>query len=536
MLVDILMPFAIILGVVLLFLVGFILLKTALFSPAQKEVKPSEFPEIDAQSVAERLGLAVQFKTISHHDPTKIDADAFLGLHRLLQTLYPQVHDKLKIEKVNDYSLLYTWEGKNPDLKPVMLISHLDVVPADEDENAAWTHPPFSGEIADGYVWGRGTMDDKNGVISILEAVEHLLKNEFQPDRTVYLGFGHDEEVSGVHGAKAIVALLESRGVRLGSVLDEGGGVIADFLPGIEAHVGAIGISEKGYLSLRLAVEKDGGHSSVPPQETAIGILSRAIANLESRQMPAHLEIVEFLMSYIGAALPFGQRLMFANTWLFGGLLKKRLAKTGIMNASIRTTTAPTIINAGVKDNVLPSKAEAVVNFRILPGDDIRSVFQMVQERIDDERVKLLPYQGDVLEGEAGWDPTPVADTESPYFLRLTRLIKEVYPGTLTVPYLVTGATDARHYAPLTDNALRFAPMQMTNGDLMRMHGIDERLSLENCENMVKFCIGYIEEISSLPAEVDAMEADEEPLPDVDFDEDVLIPEDFEDEISETID
>ncbi len=536
MLLDILIPIAIILGVVLLFLVGFILLKTALFSPAQKEVKPRDFPEVDSQSVAERLGLAVQFKTISHHDPSKIDANAFLGLHRLFKTLYPQVHDKLKVETVNDYSLLYTWEGKNPDLKPVMLISHLDVVPADEGEDSGWTHPPFSGEIADGYVWGRGTMDIKNGVIGVLEAVEYLLKNDFQPERTVYLGFGHDEEVSGNNGAKAIVALLESRGVKLGSVLDEGGGVIADFLPDIEAHVGAIGISEKGYLSLKLVVEMDGGHSSVPPQETAIGILSHAITKLENKPMPAHLEIIEFLMGYIGSALPFGQRLMFANTWLFGGLLKKKLAGAGILNASIRTTTAPTIINGGVKDNVLPSKAEAVVNFRILPGDDIQSVYRMVQERIADERVKLLPYKGEVLEGEAGWNPTSVADTDSPYFIRLSRLIKEVYPDTLTVPYLVTGATDARHYTSLTDNVLRFAPMQMTNGDLMRMHGIDERLSLENCSNMVKFCIGYIEEIANLPAEVDTMDAGDEPVFEEEINEDDLIPDDFEDEISETID
>jgi carboxypeptidase PM20D1 len=533
---DILIPILIILGVLLLFLTGFILLKTALFSPKQKKVKPRDFPDVGGQSVAERLGLAVQFKTISHHDPEKIDANAFLGLHRLFRTLYPQVHDKLKVETVNDYSLLYTWEGKNPDLKPVMLISHLDVVPADEGEDSRWTHPPFSGEIADGYVWGRGTMDIKNGVIGILEAVEHLLKNEFQPERTVYLGFGHDEEVSGEQGAKSIVALLESRGVQLGSLLDEGGGVIAEFLPGIDTPVGAVGISEKGYLSLRLTVEMTGGHSSMPPQETAIGILSRAISNLESSPMPAHLEITEFLMGYIGSALPFWQRLLFANTWLFGGILKKQLAQSRIMNASIRTTTAPTIINAGVKDNVLPSKAEAVVNFRILPGDDIRSVFQMVQERINDERVKLLPYAGDVLEGEAGWNPTPVADIDSPYFLRLTRLIKEIYAGTMTAPYLVTGATDARHYAPLTPNALRFAPMLMQKGDLQRMHGMDERLSLENCEKMVQFYIGYIEEISSLPAEVDVMDVDEEPVVEEDVDEDVLIPNDFEDEISETID
>jgi len=494
---------------VLFFLIGLVILKTALFSPPQPAVEPREFPSVDGKSVAERLGLAVQQKTISYHEPEAFDRNAFLSLHRLFKTLYPQVHAQLKLETVNDLSLLYTWEGKNPELKPIMLISHLDVVPAEEGEAGGWTHPPFSGELADGYVWGRGTLDIKSGVVGILEAVEFLLKQGFQPERTIYLGFGHDEEVGGIHGAAAISALLKSRGVELGSLLDEGGSVIDGFLPGVDTPVGVIGISEKGYLSLRLTTAVEGGHSSMPPQETAIGILSKAIANLESRPMPAHLEVVEFLMSYLGSALPFFQRMLFANTWLFGGLLKKQLAKSNLMNASIRTTTAPTIVKAGVKDNVLPAKAEAVINFRLLPGDDLRSVYEMVMERIDDPRVKVSPFEGDTLEGDAGWDPSPVADIESAYFLRLSRLIKEAYPDALVSPYLVLGGTDARRYNPVTENALRFTPILMTQEDLQSVHGVNERLSFENCARMVGFYIAYIKEMGDLPAEVDDLEAEE---------------------------
>jgi len=498
---TLLISLAIGLGVVLLFLVGFVFLKTALFSPPQKTVKPRGFAEVDGTSVAERLGLAVQFKTISHMEPEKFDSNAFLGLHRLFKTLYPQVHTQLKMETVNDLSLLYTWEGKNSELKPIMLISHLDVVPAAEE---GWTHPPFSGELADGYVWGRGTLDIKSGVIGILEAVEYLLKEGFQPERTVYLGFGHDEEVGGSNGATAISALLESRGIELGSLLDEGGGVLEGFLPGVETPVGMIGISEKGYLSLRLTAAVEGGHSSMPPQQTAIGMLSRAIANLEANPMPAHLEVVEFLMGYLGSALTFKDRLMYANTWLFGGTLKKKLAKSNLMNATIRTTTAPTIIHAGEKDNVLPAKAEAVVNFRLLPGDDLREVYERVLTVIKDEGIKVTPYEGETLEGNSGWNPSPVADTESPYFLRLTRLIKEAYPETLVSPYLVMGATDARHFAAVTENTLRFTPIQMSREDLQSVHGINERLSVDNCAKLVGFYIAYIQELSSLPAEVDA--------------------------------
>ena len=506
------------LGVLLIFLAGFIVLKTVLYSPPQKKAGKKDFVKVDGKNVAERLGLAVQCKTVSYHDAEKVDTNTFLALHRLFQTLYPQVHAKLKRELVNDYSLLYTWEGKDPSLKPIMLTSHLDVVPADESPEGGWTHPPFAGEIADGYVWGRGTLDIKSGVIGVLEAVEYLLKQGFQPERTVYLGFGHDEEIGGEQGARAIAELLDSRGVQLASLLDEGGSVIENYLPGVERQVGVIGISEKGYVSLRLTVEMEGGHSSMPPEETAIGVLSRAVASLELNPMPPHLEVVEFLMSYLGSALPFGQRMLFANTWLFGGILKRKLSEANMLNATIRTTTAPTIFNAGVKDNVLPAKAEAVVNFRILPGDDLRSVYEMVLERINDERVKVTPYLGETLGGESGWDPSPVADTDSPYYLRLARLTKEAFPGALVAPYLVLGGTDARHYARVTRNALRFTPILMSKEDVGTVHGVNEKLSIDECSRMVGFYIAYIEEIANLSGELDVEPEPEEEI----FEEDLI--------------
>jgi len=533
---TILISLAIGLGALLLFLVGFIVLKTVLYSPRQSKGKPREFTNVDGQAIAERLGKTVQLPTLSYLDPDKFDREVFLSLHQLFQELYPQVHAQLKLETVNDLSLLYTWQGSNPDLKPIMLISHLDVVPADEEN---WTHQPFSGEIAEGFVWGRGTMDIKSGVVGVLEAVEYLLKDGFQPERTVYMGFGHDEEVGGRNGATAICALLHSRGVELACLLDEGGSVIEDFLPGTVKPVAVVGISEKGYLSLRLTVTVEGGHSSMPPQETAIGILSKSITDLESKPMPPHLEVVEFLMSYLGSALPFFQRMLFANTWLFGGLLKKQLTKSKLLNAMIRTTIAPTIINAGVKDNVLPGKAEAVVNFRLLPGDDLRSVYEKVLERINNERVEVTPYEGETLEGGAGWNPSPVADTESPYFLALTKLIKTSFTEALVSPYLVMGGTDARHYAPITDCALRFSPISMTQKDLQRVHGIDERLSFENCARMVQFYIAYIQELSSMNGELDLSSATLPEIPPVE--EDDLVPSmeemvQFQEELKEDAD
>lgn len=513
------------LGVVLLFLIGFVFLKTALFTAPQKDVPVRDLTEVDGESVAERLGLAIQYKTISHEDPEKIDGTAFWGLHRLLRTLYPQVHTALNVEEVNDYSLLYTWPGTNPELEPVMLTAHLDVVPAIEEDGARWTYPPFGGKVTDGYVWGRGAIDDKNAVIGILEAVETLLKKDYKPERTIYIGLGHDEETGGWRGARAIADLLESRGEALGALLDEGGAIFQGLLPDVEVPVGLIGISEKGYLSLRLHVDMDGGHSAMPEKETAIGVISKAVAKLEANPMPAHLEIVEFIMSHLGGALPFSQRLLYANTWLFGGLLKKNLAKSKIMNALMRTTTAPTVIKAGVKDNVLPNHAEAVMNFRMLPGDNIKSVYETVVATIGDDRVKISPLIGDTLEGESGFEASSVADTDSLYYQELARLIQEINPGGLVSPFLMIGSTDARHYDNLTKDSFGFSPMRLEEDELNRMHGIDERLSFENCARMVQFYIAFLEAFGNV-----YQEQIESPEPAIDEDEDMPLPTDFEDE------
>lgn len=485
-------------AVILILLVVFILLRTALFPIKAKQAPPLTLPEVDGQSVAERIGLAVQYKTIAYSDQNKIDGLAFEGLHRLLYTLYPQVHEQLKREVVNDYSLLFTWEGKKPELDPVMFIAHQDVVPADEGEDSGWMHPPFSGELADGFVWGRGTLDIKCGVIGIMEAVTALLKGGYQPERTIYLGFGHDEEVSGIFGAKAIAKLLESRGVRLAFLLDEGGSVIQGFLPGVNKPVALIGISEKGYLSLKLSSKVTGGHSSMPPERTAIGLLALSVAALEANPFPARLEVVQFLMSYLGKEVSFSQRMAFANPWLFGDMLKSRLSRSKTTNATIRTTTAPTIFHAGATDNVLPAEAEAVVNFRLLPGDTLRDVYERVVKIVDDEKVEVKPLKSEMLESDYGWNPTPIADTESPQFERLFDLVKGAFPEAQVAPYLVVGATDARHYAHICRNAFRFVPVVVSREDLGGMHGINERLSFDNSGRMVGFYMACMQEMGSL--------------------------------------
>jgi carboxypeptidase PM20D1 len=491
------------LGAILIILILVILFRTFSFPIQRDKAAPIALPEVDGKSVAERIGLAVQYKTIADPDPAKIDGYPFEGMHRMLRMLYPQVHEKLTLETVNQYSLLYTWEGNNPDLEPILFMAHQDVVPADESADSGWTHPPFSGELADGYVWGRGTLDIKNSLISLFEAVTFLLKEGFKPERTIYLAFGHDEEVSGIHGAKAIAELLESRGVRLSFLLDEGGSVMQGNLPGIEQPVALIGISEKGYLSLKLNSRVAGGHSSMPPENTAIGMLALSVAALEANPFPAHLDVVQFMMSYLGNAVPFTQRVALANSWLFGGMLKRKLAASHTTNASLRTTTAPTLFHAGVKENVLPAEAEAVVNFRIFPGDTLRDVYESVVDLVGDEHITVSPVGSETLESDYGWNPTPVVDTESPQFERLLNLVEAAFPEALAAPFLVLGATDARHYARICENAFRFSPVLITKEDLGGTHGVNEHLSFENAACMVGFYIECMREMGSLSTDIE---------------------------------
>ena len=505
------------LALALVALVLIILFRTLDFPVERAEVAPAALPAVDGKSVAERIGLAVQYKTIAYPEQEKIDGSQFKGLHQLFETLYPQLHSQLKRELINDYSLLYTWQGSNPDLDPILFMAHQDVVPADESPDSGWEHPPFSGEIADGYVWGRGTQDIKDVVICLLEAASELLKEGFQPTRTIYLAFGHDEEVSGNHGARAISDMLKERGVQLSFVLDEGGSIMDNFVDGVDAPVAMIGISEKGYLSLKLQTDVPGGHSAMPPENTAIGLLALAVAALEANQFPSRLEVLQFMMSYLGKEVPFMQRMALANTWLFGNMLKKKLLKSPTTAASMRTTTSPTIFHAGQAENVLPAKAEAIVNFRLMPGDTIKDVYERVRSVIGDDLVTLAPAKGETLESEYGWNPTPVSPTDSAQFERLDAIIRSVFPGVLTAPFLVTGATDARYYARICSNTFRFSPVLMTKADLAGVHGKNERLSFENAGRMVGFFIECMREISSMGAEAD--------MPPVELIEQVDLPE-----------
>ena len=274
----------------LLVLMSVLLFRTLALTSRQIAVSPGLSIQIDAQAAAARLAQALPFRTISYQDRSQFSRDAFLGLHQYLAKTFPEAHRTLQRELINDYSLLYTWAGTEPTLPPVLLLGHLDVVPVEPGTEKEWTYPPFSGTLADGYVWGRGAMDDKVAVLGALEAVEHLLRQRYTPRRTILLAFGHDEEIGGQAGAKSIVARLAQTGMRPVLILDEGMAILNGIVPGIDRPIASIGLAEKGYLSVELLAEGAGGHASMPPAHTSVRLPGSRHPCAGIHPMPAHTD------------------------------------------------------------------------------------------------------------------------------------------------------------------------------------------------------------------------------------------------------
>ncbi|WP_228892466.1 M20 family peptidase [Pseudoduganella aquatica] len=439
----------------------------------------------DLAAASERLAAAVRIATVSGGEGSEggeAAVNRFPELHRLLETSFPRTHAQLRREVVDGSSLLYTWQGSDPSLQPVLLTAHMDVVPVEPGTEDKWRHAPFAGDIADGYVWGRGTLDMKHAVMATFEGVEHLLAAGFRPKRTILLAFGHDEELGGHHGAARIADLLEQRKVRARFSLDEGSLIVDGLVPGMARPVAPIGLSEKGYVSLQLTATAAGGHSSMPPPYTAVGRVSRAVARLEEQPMAASLDGPGGAgLLALAPALPFSMRAGLANSWLLEPVLVRQLAASNTTNAMIRTTTAPTMISGGVKDNVLPADAKAVVNFRLAPGDTVAKVQAHVVRAIADPLVKVA------VDGATAAEASPVADRNGPGYQLISAALAAVAPEALVTPGLVVAGTDSRHYSRVSDAAYRFLPVRMKPSDIARIHGTDERISIANYGELIAF-------------------------------------------------
>lgn len=460
----------------LLALAGIVLVNTFRFQSRQQSAESVPAPAL-TNAALRHFQQALSYKTISYGDPSLFDSAQFIGFRDFLKTTYPKTHEALSREMVEGYSLLYRWEGKNPELKPVVLMAHQDVVPIEEATQSMWTVDPFGGVIKENFIWGRGTTDDKINVISIMETVEKLVSENFQPERTVYLVFGHDEEIGG-KGARAIARLLKERNIAAEFVLDEGGIITKEKIPGLTKPVALLGTAEKGYLSLKLTVTAQGGHSSMPEKETSIDILSKALYTLRSNPFEAEFsEPMRGLMESLGPEMPFVQRMAFANPWLFKPLILKTYSESNTGDAMIRTTIVPTVMDAGIKDNVVPTVATAVVNFRLLPGHTSKQVIEQVKKKINDSRVIVEPYSDNVSE------PSAVTSVKGFGYQKIAAAARKSYPQVITSPFLVIGATDSRHFGEVSSNIIKFSPAI----DPIGFHGIDERVSLESYKTAMWF-------------------------------------------------
>jgi len=467
----------------LLLLFSVVVINTLNFTPEHTEVPKAVDINIDQEVVIQRLAEVLKYQTISNQDPEKFNAQAFEQMQSYLQTAFPLVFTKLEKQLINKHSMLFKWQGKNSSLKPILLLAHQDVVPVAEENLPAWTQPPFAGVIDETHLWGRGALDDKSSLTAIFEAVSILLEADFQPQRTYYLAFGHDEEIGGTEGAAKIAELLQSQNVELEFVLDEGGLISDGLMPGVEPAVALVGIAEKGYLSLELSIRQQGGHSSMPPKHTAIGMLSQAIVDLEANPLPADSSQSMMMFEKIAPYMSFTKRMIFANTWLTRPIIEQQLGNNKLTNSMIRTTTATTMINAGIKENVLPVIASAIINFRILPGDTAEGVRDFVIKTINNPDIKVTPTR-------VGREASNISDPDNKSFKLLTKTIHQANGSgraLVVAPYLVMAGTDSRNFEPLSDNIYRFLFNYATADDVKRIHSIDERISKVNYVKVIGF-------------------------------------------------
>jgi len=467
-----------------------ILFNTLSYTSRQINVQPKTLDKID-KNVKDNLSKAIGFRTISYEDNINRDSVEFKKFHIFLQSEYPYIDSILERNIINEYSLLYKWSGTDPDLKPIILMAHQDVVPADESSIDRWPYDPFGGQIANDTIYGRGSLDDKGSLMAIIESVEWLLKKQFQPKRTIYLAFGHDEEIGGENGAKKIAEYLHNQGVKTEMILDEGLVISRGLVPGIQKDIAMIGIAEKGFVSIELFNEQEPGHSSIPEKESAIDIMANAILEIHKNQRPAIIcPPLQKFLDYVGPEMPFAEKMIFANTWLFKPLLIHIYEGSPAGNASVRTTAAPTIFQSGIKENVMPSEARAIINFRIIPGETTEMIKEHVKNVINDNRIQVS-----LMENFQN-DASPVSSITSYGFETINKTFREIFPDIITAPALMIGGSDTKHYHDVSENIYRIIPVPVSNITMSSIHGINERIAVKDYENAIQYYIQLIKNLN----------------------------------------
>lgn len=436
--------------------------------------------------MAERLSRMIRLPTVSAELEQR-GMQPFDDFVALLAELYPLVHAHLELERHTDLGLLFRWKGRRAASDgPLVLMAHFDVVPVDESD--AWTHPPFDGHVADGWVHGRGALDDKGPLLVVLEAVENLLAAGFAPARDVYLSFGGNEETYG-EAARVIAASLRDRDIVPWLVLDEGGAVVEAPLPFVAGRAAMVGVGEKGVLTVRLSARGEGGHASAPPTMTAVRRIARAVDRLGPSTFRARTpRAISAMLSRFADRTPGAPKALYRVLASLPPVSARVFATMGGEPAAlVRTTVAPTMQSGGTAANVLPSQASATVNLRIALGETVESTVRRVRRRIRDPKVDVAVVEGD--------DPSPESPVDTAAFAAIAAAVAVAYPDAATVPYIMMQASDARHFHRFAPAVYRFAPLEMSAAQRASIHGVDERVEIASLEAGERFHRALIERL-----------------------------------------
>lgn len=495
---------AIVLIVLVFALVLFI--KTLTFPFAStKQLAPAPMQYPISEQAVKRLSEAIQIPTISTVEYNETNFEPFHKFHQFLETSYPQIFKHMGTVSVNTYGLVFHWKGKDSTKKPLLFLSHYDVVPVNNYDSStsnnyqpvfnisskatplasyqdSWTYPPFSGAVDNGRIYGRGTLDMKGMLISILEAGDQLIEEGYTPEQDIYFAFGHDEEVSGRQGALKIAEYFKQKNIEFGAVYDEGGYVVSpgSVLKSVDKALALVGVAEKGFLTLQITVKGTGGHSSMPPKKGSLVLASEIIEKLNSNQMsPIITQPIDYFLKNIGGSMDFKSRLAISNQWLLKGLLIKSLEADAASNALVRTTTALTMAHSSDAPNVLSATTEVTVNFRILQGNTVEDVLNHVRQVSQgyDVDYKIISSR----------EPSKISDVNGEAFKKVEKTINEVYPNAIVSSYLTIGGTDAYKYEIVSDNVFRFMPVEINQYDQRLIHNDNESITIENYMRMIHY-------------------------------------------------
>jgi len=472
----------IVIACLLILLIVIVLLRAALFKPKKKTIKQYENVSFDQDRATITLQELIKCKTISYKDETKEDYNEYLKFEEKLKVLFPLVHNICTLTKLSKKSLVYFWPGKVNTKEPTVLMSHYDVVPVNTE---LWSEDPFSGIIKDGHLWGRGTLDTKITLNGILNAAEHYIKSGFVPEKDIYFAFSGNEEVLG-YGAVEIVDWFEQQGITPSMVVDEGGAVVDNVFPGVKKSCALVGIAEKGSSEIELVLKSNGGHASSPKPHTVIGELAQACVNIENNPFPRNLSMpVVKMFDILGRESNFLYRIIFANLWLFSGLLDSMCRKSGgELNALMRTTMAFTQMEGSNANNVIPPFAKMGINSRLMSGETSDEAIAYLRKNIKNDRIEIKKNSAN--------EPSTISEVNCLAYSKVEKAIEDTWKDVLVSPYLMFACSDSRHYGRISPYVYRFSAMKLSLEERQSIHGNDEKVPLETISKTVEFYIRLI--------------------------------------------